>query len=124
MARMFADVAEATLERTDLRGIPWLLIMELTLQPGAIWKNVPYDLSPEQGDPAQMKNVEKPNRLSFPLRVASLTFQQEVWYKYDNNKKNISGALGGEDIYIPQPDMPLLFRLFLTFSGNNGLSFT
>jgi hypothetical protein len=33
----------AILKLTDLRGIPWLLIMELTLQPGITWKNVFYD---------------------------------------------------------------------------------
>ncbi|WP_236600208.1 pentapeptide repeat-containing protein [Ktedonobacter sp. SOSP1-85] len=31
----------------DLRGIPWLLIMELTLQPGIVWKNVLYDRTAE-----------------------------------------------------------------------------
>lgn len=43
----------ATLERTDLRGIPWLLIMELTQRPDIIWKEVRYDLSSDQGSDTQ-----------------------------------------------------------------------
>lgn len=38
-----ANLAGATLDHIDLRGIPWLIIMELTLQPDTTWKNVLYD---------------------------------------------------------------------------------
>ena len=43
-----ADLSRAKLSRVnlyeaDLRDIPWLTIMELTLQPGIVWKNVLYD---------------------------------------------------------------------------------
>ena len=46
-------LARARLHRTDLRGIPWLLVMELTLQPGIIWKDVRHDLSGGQDDKAE-----------------------------------------------------------------------
>jgi hypothetical protein len=36
-------LTNAHLERVDLRGIPWPLIMGLTVQPGIIWKDVLYD---------------------------------------------------------------------------------
>jgi len=44
-----------------LRGIPWLLILVLTLQPGIIWKDVQYDqlLEPEPPTKEQGSNVEK-----------------------------------------------------------------
>lgn len=44
----------ARLDHTDLRGIPWLLVMGLTRQPGVIWQNVRYD-RPGENEPASGK---------------------------------------------------------------------
>jgi hypothetical protein len=46
-------MTKVTLQRTDLRGISWLLIMELSLQSNITWNEVLYDSSEEQGDNAQ-----------------------------------------------------------------------
>lgn len=38
-----AAFSDALIDGTDLRGIPWPLILELTRQPGVTWQDVYYD---------------------------------------------------------------------------------
>lgn len=42
------NLTGAYLEGADLRGIPWVIIKELTLQPGVLFENIRYDLLAEE----------------------------------------------------------------------------
>ena len=44
----------ACLDQTDLRGVPWPLILSMTRQPGIIWKQVLHDEPEDHGSPAPL----------------------------------------------------------------------